>query len=305
MKSDAPHRCGYIALIGLPNAGKSTLLNRILGEKIAITSRRPQTTRDRIPGILTLPHAQLIFVDTPGVHTPERALNAHMHAVTQEVIGDADVICLVVDAQLERPEATQIPAHIDAILTQLASSKQPVVLALNKIDQGPREGLLPLIAAYAQRFNFAAVVPISALNGDGIEALQGELSAGLPEGPALFPEDTLTQVSERFIAAEIVREKLMRQLGQEVPYAAAVTVERWQDRRSEGQVHIEAVIHVERDSQKAIVIGKGGQRIKALGVAARKELERFLQAQVHLRLFVRVEPGWTHSEQHLRKFGYK
>lgn len=304
MTPEKPHRCGYITLVGKPNVGKSTLLNRLLGEKIAITSPRPQTTRNRIPGVLTKPDAQLVFIDTPGLHTADRALNQYMNDVATEAMWETDAVCLIIEAGTGPDLEVKISEQIAAVLGELAARERPVILAINKIDRGDREHLLPVMATYGAAFNFAAVVPISAQTGAGIEALTAEFIKLLPEGPALYPEDALTDLPERFIAAETIREKLFRKLGQEVPYATAVTIERWQDRTRDGMVEIDAIIHVERDSQKGIVIGKGGQMIKDLGILARKDLERLLAVQVHLRLFVRVEPAWTRSAEQLRKLGY-
>ncbi len=301
--TDTPHRCGFVTLVGRPNVGKSTLLNRLLGEKVAITSPRPQTTRNRIPGVLTRPGAQLVFVDTPGIHKANRALNDYMVVVSSAALFDTDVLVLLVEAGVGHDLAVGVGQITEEILGQLRESPKPVVLVLNKIDRIEREHVLPVIDRYRSLHDFAAIVPISALNGDNVEALLGVLLEHLPEGPALYPEDALTDLPERFIAAETVREKLFRNLQREVPYSIAVTVDRWTDR--EGAADIEATIHVERDSQKGIVIGKGGAMLKKVGTQARQDLERLLGTRVHLRLFVRVESGWTRTAGGLRKLGYE
>jgi GTP-binding protein Era len=290
------------ALVGQPNVGKSTLLNRMLGQKIAITSERPQTTRNRIPGVLTRPDAQLVFLDTPGVHRPHRALNQHMVEVATGSLGDADVVALLVEAGIG-PDGT---VGISDIVTEMLGmmGEKPVILVLNKIDRRTRDQLLPIIDAWQKVHPFKEIVPVSALEGDNGERLLDVLVTYLPEGPALYPEDTLTELPERFFAAEIIREKVFRQLGQELPYSVAVSIETWTDRAQEGAIEIAAVIHVERESQKAIVIGKGGQQIKQLGTMARQDLERFFETRVHLSLFVRVDPDWTRSPGALKRLGY-
>lgn len=282
--------------------GKSTLLNRMLGQKIAITSERPQTTRNRIPGVLTRPDAQLVFLDTPGVHRPHRALNQHMVEVATGSLGDADVVALLVEAGIG-PDGT---VGISDIVTEMLGmmGEKPVILVLNKIDRRTRDQLLPIIDAWQKVHPFKEIVPVSALEGDNVERLLDVLVTYLPEGPALYPEDTLTELPERFFAAEIIREKVFRQLGQELPYSVAVSIETWTDRAQEGAIEIAAVIHVERESQKAIVIGKGGQQIKQLGTMARQDLERFFETRVHLSLFVRVDPDWTRSPGALKRLGY-
>ncbi len=301
---ETAHRCGFVTLVGKPNVGKSTLLNRVLGEKIAITSSRPQTTRNRIPGVLSRPDAQLVFIDTPGVHRANRALNQYMVDVANEAMWETDAVVLIVEAGTGPEFAVGVSDITHEMLAQLAERDTPVFLIINKIDRVTPLELLPVIDAYRQLFDFKALIPISALKGDGIEPLLTALVEVLPEGPALYPADALTDLPERFIAAEIIREKLFRTLGQEVPYSTAVSIERWRDRSSDGMVEIQAVIHVERDSQKGIVIGKGGRMIKTIGTQAREDLQRLLGSRVHLELFVRVDKGWTRSPEQLRKLGY-
>ena len=299
------HRCGFVTLIGRTNVGKSTLLNTLLGEKLAITSHRPQTTRNRIPGVLTRADAQIIFIDTPGVHRARSALNRHMLEVAHGAIAEAEVIALLVEPGLKAGgEATVAPVD-QALMETLAKAGRPVFLIVNKIDLVRKPRLLPLIDAYRQAFEFAEIVPVSAKTGNGVDRLVERFAQALPLGPRLYPEDTLTDLPERFLAAELVREKLFRQLDQELPYSTAVTVESWKDRTRDGITEIQVVIHVERESQKGIVIGAGGARIKQIGIDARQDLERLLATQVFLSLFVRVEGRWTRSTQGIRKLGYE
>lgn len=300
----APHRCGFVTLVGQPNVGKSTLLNRLLGQKLAITSNRPQTTRNRIPGVLTRDDAQIVLVDTPGLHAARRALNSFMVDVAHDALWETDAVALLVEAGIGRDGEVGVSDIVRELLDKLAEGKKPVFLVLNKIDRIEKPQLLPIIAAWSEAFPFAAIIPVSAQKGDGMAALVDAFVGALPEGPPLFPPDALTDLPERFVAAEMVREKAFRLLGEEVPYSIAVTIEDWQDRSMAGRIHIGALIHVERESQKSIVIGKGGQMIKQIGIRARQDLERMLGTPVDLRLFVRVEKGWTRSEGALRKLGY-
>ncbi|MGD8631555.1 MAG: GTPase Era, partial [Gammaproteobacteria bacterium] len=275
----AGFRCGYIALVGRPNVGKSTLLNRILGQKISITSRRPQTTRHRVLGIKTLPHAQLIYVDTPGIHDFNgRAMNRHMNRTASSVLSDVDVVVFLV-------EGLRWTADDDLVLKKLAHAGSPVILAVNKIDTlEKREALLPGLQALAGKFTFREIVPVSARKGDNVAALESAIEALLPEARPFFPEDQITDRSVRFLAAELVREKLFRKLGRELPYGLTVQIE---DYRSEpGITHIHALIWVERDSQKNIVIGKGGRMLKEVGREARLDIEDLIGNKVNLKLWV-------------------
>lgn len=301
----AHHRCGFVALVGRPNVGKSTLLNRLLGEKLAAVSPRPQTTRNRIPGVLTRPDAQIIFVDTPGIHQARGALNRYMVDIAREALAGNDVVALLVEAGAGPDHEVAIGERNREIVRQLAETGRPVFLVINKIDRVPKPSLLPIIDAWRTEHDFAEIVPVSARTGEGVDALVDTLVEYLPEGPPLYPPDVITDLPERFVAAELIREKLFRALEKELPYSVAVTVERWRDRTREGVVEIDAVVHVERESQKGIVIGKGGAMLKKIGTAARHELERLLGARVHLHLFVRVEPGWTRTPGGLRKLGYE
>jgi GTP-binding protein Era len=292
------HRSGFVGIAGPPNVGKSTLLNRILGEKISITSSKPQTTRNRILGIAHRPEAQIIFVDTPGVHGARKALNIRMVASALAALDDMDVVLLVLDA------AAPDPASENLLVKKLGQLRRPLILVLNKTDLVAKPALLALIARWSQAVAFEALVPVSAQTGDQLPALLQALEACLPLGPPLFPADAITDMPERFIAAEMIREKVFRFTGQEIPYSTAVTIERFAEETRPALVKIFATIHVERDSQKGVVIGKGGAKLKQIGVAARSEIERMIGAQVYLKLLVRVEKNWSQDSRALRKFGY-
>lgn len=302
--SSKSFRCGFVTLIGAPNVGKSTLLNQMIGEHLAITSKRPQTTRNRIPGILTRDDFQLIFIDTPGLHQGKSALNRYMDQIAQQALGESDVIALLIEAGVGPDLQVGISTVARQVLEALQGKSQKVILVINKIDRIPREHLLPIIEAYQSLYDFDHIVPVSALKGEGVEHFVELLSQEMPSGPALYPLDVLTDLPERFFAAEMIREKLFRRLSQEVPYSTAVTIDTWSDQGHKG-VFIEATIHVERASQKGIVIGKGGNQLKNIGMSARQQLERFLNTRVHLKLFVRVEPRWTRSAKSIKKLGYE
>jgi GTP-binding protein Era len=290
-------RCGYIALVGRPNVGKSTLLNRILGQKISITSRRPQTTRHRVLGIKTLPHAQLIYVDTPGIHDFNgRAMNRYMNRTASSVLADVDVVVFLVDGLRWTPDD-------ELVLNKLAHAGSPVILAVNKIDMlEKREALLPGLQALAEKYPFTEIVPISARKGDNVAALESSIEALLPEAPPFFPEDQVTDRSVRFLAAELVREKLFRKLGKELPYGLTVQIEEY--RNEPGITHIHALIWVERDSQKTIVIGKGGRVLKEVGQQARHDIEDLIGNKVNLKLWVKIKAGWADDERALQSLGY-
>ncbi len=307
-------RSGFVAIIGRPNVGKSTLLNRILGAKVAIVTPKPQTTRTRLLGIVTREDAQLILVDTPGIHRARGRLNEFMVRTAQASVGDVDVILVLTEATRPHPDDR-------LVLDALKGSRKPKILALNKVDQlSDKSALLPRLASLAAEGTFDEVVPISALTGEQVDRLVDVLVARLPEGPRYFPPDTLTDQSEQALAAELIREQLMLQTEQELPYTTAVIVDDWQEDfgrpSAEGAeapaepprrtlVRMSATVHVERESQKGIVIGKGGQRIKSIGTAARAGLERLLGCPVFLELFVRVQRNWTRDRRTLRDFGYE
>jgi GTP-binding protein Era len=289
--------CGYVALIGRPNVGKSTLLNRILGQKISITSRRPQTTRHRVLGIKTLPSAQFIYVDTPGIHGfSGRAMNRYMNRTASSALLDVDVVVFLVDG-------LHWNADDDLVLERLKPVTCPVILAVNKIDRlASREALLPGLQALANRRAFAQIIPLSARKGDNVQALEDCIDSLLPVAPPLFPEDQVTDRSERFLVAELVREKLFRKLGRELPYGLAVEVEHF--RRAADMTHIHALIWVERQSQKNIVIGRQGRVLKEVGQQARRDIEALIDSRVNLKLWVKVKEGWADDERALRSLGY-
>lgn len=289
-------KSGFIAIAGAPNAGKSTLLNRILGEKISITSRKPQTTRNRILGVCHRPGAQLVFIDTPGVHKTEKVLNVRIVEEALTAIGDVDAIVLVVDVYS--------PDDISEgfIVEKLEKQKKPVILVLNKIDLVEKQKLLAIIGHWSKVYAFREIIPVSAKHGDQVDFLLDSLEKLMPEGPPYYPEDTLTDVPERFIAAEMIREKVFRLTGQEIPYSTAVVVDMFEDKSKCVEIH--ATINVERDSQKGMVIGRKGSKLKAIGEESRKDIERMLGTKVFLKLFVRVQKNWSKDTRSLRRFGY-
>jgi GTPase len=291
-------RSGFVALVGRPNAGKSTLLNALVGEKIAIVSTKPQTTRSRITGIKTTAEAQLIFLDTPGLARPRSALNRHMMQVAREAYQGVDLVLLVTEAS-----GTDHLTDDEFILQQLEEVKTPIFLVINKIDLIDHRQLLPLIQAYQQRFAFAEYVPVSALKEVNIDALERSIVRYLPVGPRYFPTDQLTDQPERFLIAELIREQIFTQTEQEVPYQTAVMVEQMADTDS-GLLRVEATVYVERDSQKGILIGKRGTRLRQIGQAARQEIERRLNTRVYLALWVKVRKDWSENEQLIRDMGY-
>ncbi len=289
-------RSGFIAIIGAPNAGKSTLLNRIIGQKISITSKKPQTTRDRILGVVERPLAQLVFIDTPGIHKASSLLNRKIVDQALAAVQDVDAILLLVDVTSGKEESHTL------IMEQLAKTGKPVFLALNKIDRIEKNRVLPLIEKYSSLLNFKAIIPISAKNGTHMDMLLTELEGHLPLGPRLFPEDTLTDMTEKFIAGEMIREKIFRLTGMEIPYSIAVSVDSFKVEKSLIEIH--ASIHVDRNSQKGIIIGKGGSMLKKIGTQARKDIERMTGLKVLLKLFVKVNKNWSQNEKALKEFGY-
>jgi len=296
---DAPHRAGFVSLIGRPNVGKSTLLNRLLGQKLAIVSPKPQTTRNRIRGILTRPGVQVVYVDTPGLHPPRGKLGRFMADTAAQALEDVDAAVLVV-------EATAPPELDAAVLDALRTVTAPVVLALNKVDRVADRGrLLPLLEAYAGLRSFHALVPLSAAHGSGVDRLEAILLDLLPPGPPLYPPDTLTDQPETFFVGETIREQLFLATRHEVPYASAVRVDEVVDRGPAGPLYLRANVFVERDSQKAIVIGEGGRVLKRIGQGARRELEAFFGVPVYLDLRVRVRKDWRQDDRALRELGYQ
>jgi GTP-binding protein Era len=293
-----PFKSGFIAIAGSPNVGKSTLLNRILGQKISITASKPQTTRNRILGVAHRPQAQFIFMDTPGIHRTQKLLNRRIVETALAAIGDADLILMLIDVAHPDPDAERM------LTQQLKAQKKPVILALNKIDLIPKAALLDMIQQWSQIYPFEALVPISATEGTQLEDLLDAMQEALPMGPPYFPPDSLTDLPERFLAAEIIREKVIRLTGEEIPYAIAVTVDRYAEDPNKALLRISANIHVERDSQKGIIIGKQGRKLKQIGMAARKAIERLHGTKVFLELFVKVQKNWRKDTRALRRFGY-
>ncbi|RME32723.1 MAG: GTPase Era [Deltaproteobacteria bacterium] len=291
-------RSGFAALVGRPNVGKSTLLNRILGQKIAITSPKPQTTRNRILGICHQDSSQILFLDTPGIHSHRgNKLNRWMVEQAFAALEDVDVILLLVEADR--------PVELEERLRQgLGRAGRPVVLVLNKIDRVTPADLLAVIDAWRKTADFAEIVPVSALTGDNVDRLVSVVTGYLPEGPPLYPDDMVTDLPERFLVAEMIREQVLRKLEQEIPYGVAVQVESFEEDEQRDLVVIHAVIHLERESHKRILVGKQGRMIRAIGADARKAIERLLGTRVFLHLFARVDRNWTRSDRLLREFGY-
>jgi len=296
-KTSSTFRCGQAALVGRPNVGKSTLLNHLLGQKLSITSRKPQTTRHQILGIKTTETAQIIYVDTPGMHRQQkRAMNRYMNRVASSAIEGVSVVVFLIEA-LKWTDEDQM------VLKRLQDSEVEVILAVNKVDRiDDKESLLPFLQKISAMHNFKHVVPLSALKGNNLETLESLIVEMLDQSEPWFPKDQITDRSVRFLTAEIVREKLMRGLGQELPYDLTVEIEQF--REEQNKVHINALIWVERTNQKSIVIGKGGERLKAIGQRSRKDIENMLQRKVFLEIWVKVKEGWSDDERALLSLGY-
>ena len=297
MTADTPKRCGYVAIVGRPNVGKSTLLNHILGQKISITSRKPQTTRHQVLGIKTEDSHQIIFVDTPGLHmNAGKAINRFMNRAASSAIRDVDLIVFVVDRTAWTEEDS-------IVLEQIKQAGLPTMLVVNKVDLLSDKGeLLPHLQILADKADFAEILPVSALLQHNVQALEEQILKLLPESEHFFPEDQITDRSQRFLASEIVREKIMRQLGDEIPYAITVQIEEF---AQDGEIlHISAVIFVERDGQKRILIGEKGSRLRSIGSDARRDMESLFDSKVMLRLWVKVKSGWSDDERALRSLGY-
>lgn len=291
------YRSGYVALVGRPNAGKSTLLNRLIGEKIAAVSNKPQTTRHQIRGVITRPEGQIVLVDTPGVHQPGYLLNRRMMASVHDALAGVNLVCLIRDASVSTGNGDRFTLDL------VKRSGKPALLLLNKTDKlADKSRLLPLIEWYGREHEWRAAIPLSARRGDMLDALVKEMIANLPKGEPIFGEDELTDQPLRAIVSEIVREKILRTTGDEIPYVTAVVTERF-DESDPALTRIYCAIYVERSSQKSIIIGKGGARIKETGTRARQDIERLLGGRVHLELFVKVEEDWRNSERALNDLG--
>jgi len=301
---EKPIKSGMVAIVGAPNAGKSTLMNSLLGQKISIVTHKAQTTRNRIAGIVNDPDYQVVFLDTPGLHSSTSVLNVEMVRIAMESLKDVDCVLFLHDVTQKTSEAIS-KTEMERLEQVFERVKCPAILLLNKIDLVDKRNVLPLIEKYSALYPFQAVIPVSALRGDGAEALLQELLSILPEGPRYFPEDIPTDASERFLCAEIIREKVFLQTGQEIPYSAAVLIDSFKEDEEKGLVTIHATIYVERDSQKGIVIGKGGQKLKSIGTAAKRDIETLLGARVLLKLWVKVRRNWSQDEQFLRELGMR
>ncbi|TSK08313.1 MAG: GTPase Era [Geobacter sp.] len=296
--SEQVFRSGFVSIVGRPNVGKSTLLNRILGEKLMITSDKPQTTRNQVKGIHNIPGGQIVFLDTPGIHRAKTRLNKFMVDEALSSVQGVDLILFLVDGAAD-PEK-----EAGMIKEVLSGVEAPVILVMNKIDLVPKGELLERMGIYGDTYPFKEIIPVSASTGDGVEQLVQLVHGLLPEGPCYFPDDILTDVPERFIVAEIIREKIFRLTHDEVPYSVAVVVDSFKEREN-GVVAIQATINVERDSQKGIIIGRRGDMLKKIGTQSRQEIERLLDAKVFLELFVRVSGEWSDNSRMLKEFGYE
>ena len=295
--NDTAFRCGFVAIIGRPNVGKSTLLNHILGQKISITSRKPQTTRHQLLGVKTTPTSQVIYVDTPGMHNRRStAINRYMNRAAKSVLADVDLVLFVV-------QELQWTGEDEVVLERLREVKAPVLLVVNKIDKlSDKDELLPFIERLSAMRRFDAVIPVSALHAENIARLEAEVAERIPANAPLFPDDQITDRNVRFLAAEIIREKLVRELGQELPYATTVEIERFEE--DEAITRIFATIYVETRGQKAIIIGRKGARLKSIGSKARADIEKMLEGRVYLQLWVKIREGWSNDERALASLGY-
>jgi GTP-binding protein Era len=297
MPEESPFKSGFVAVVGRPNAGKSTLVNTLVGSKVSIVTPVPQTTRNRILGILTSPTAQVIFMDTPGVHKPLSRLNQQMMSYVRQALADRDLAVLIVDASERFGKGDQF------VIELLKEYAPRTILALNKIDRMHKPDLLPLIDRYSKLYGFEEIFPISALRGEGIEELLAAVLQRLPEGPQYFPSDEYTDQPERFLASEIIREKVIRHTKQEMPYVTAVLIEQFEEGETITRIH--ATIVVERESQKPIVIGAGGARLKEIGTEARQDLEKLFPPKVYLELYFKVEPHWRDNRAVIAELDYR
>lgn len=300
---DTNYKSGFVTLIGRPNVGKSTLMNKLIGQKIAITSDKPQTTRNRIQTVYSDEHGQIIFLDTPGIHKAKNKLGEYMVNVAERTMNEVDLILWLVEP------STFIGAGEQYIAEQLKKVKTPVFLVINKIDTVKKDEILTFIAAYKDICKFAEIIPVSALKGENTNTLMEEIYRYIPEGPQYYDEDTVTDQPERQIVAELIREKALKLLDDEIPHGIAVTIERMKERpqstENSGMIDIDATIICERDSHKGIIIGKGGSMLKQIGTLARKEIENLLDCRVNLQLWVKVRKDWRDSDLYMKNFGYR
>lgn len=293
-------KSGFVTIVGRPNVGKSTLLNRFAGEKIAIISEKPQTTRNSIKAVITDEDSQIIFIDTPGVHKPKTKLGEYMISVVQESLNEVDIVLFLVEATNSAPGAGD-----QYIIEQLKDLKTPVFLLINKIDLVKKEQLLAVIANYKNLMDFAEIIPISAVNNEGIDIVLKEIRKRLPDGPKYFPDDMLTDQPEKAIVAELIREKILELLSDEVPHGTGIEVISFKERTNKELIDIDATIYCEKESHKAIIIGKEGRMLKKIGSRSREDIERFLGTRVYLRLWVKVKDDWRNSDAMLKTLGYR
>ncbi|TKI50105.1 GTPase Era [Lysinibacillus tabacifolii] len=300
LENNTGYKSGFISIIGRPNVGKSTFLNRVIGQKIAIMSDKPQTTRNKVQGVLTTDDSQMIFIDTPGIHKPKHKLGDFMLKVSKNTLREVDVIMFMVNAEQKLGKGDEF------ILEMLEGNPTPVFLVINKIDQVHPDELMGIIYSYKERYDFAEIVPISALQGNNVENLLATLTKYLPEGPQYYPADQVTDHPERFIISELIREKVLHLTREEIPHSIAVVIDKIRrDEENEGKIRVAATIIVERDSQKGIVIGKRGALLKEVGIRARKDIEMLLGSKVYLELWVKVQKDWRNKSTHLRDFGFR
>ena len=297
-----PVKSGMVAIVGPPNAGKSTLMNYLLGQKISIVTPKPQTTRNRIAGIVNGEDHQIVFLDTPGLHKSREPLNIEMVKVAMESLAEVDLVLFLVDVSLPLPKKVKEQKDIE-LAEYINQIKGPAIMLLNKIDLVDRKTLLPLIASYNELYPFRAVIPVSALGGDGVDVLLKQILSLMPIGPRFFPEDIPTDASERFLCGEIIREKVFLLTGQEIPYSTAVLIESFKEDEIKRMVTIHAAIVLEKNSQKGIVIGKGGRKLKSIGTSARKDIETLIGAKVVLKLWVKVKKNWSQDQRFLKELG--
>lgn len=291
-------KSGFIAIIGRPNVGKSTFMNRVIGQKIAIMSDKAQTTRNKIQGVLTEDDSQMVFIDTPGIHKPKHRLGDFMVKMAESTLNEVDVIMFMIDAKEGYGRGDQY------IIDRLQKVKKPVFLIINKIDMIHPDDLLPLIDFYREKYDFEEIIPVSALEGNNVNHLLGVLKSHLPTGPQYFPEDQITDHPERFIISELIREKVLHLTKEEIPHSVAVTIESMEERK-DGMIYIQAAVITERGSQKGILIGKGGSMLKEIGKNARKDIEALLGSKVYLELWVKVQKDWRNKQSRLNEFGFK